>query len=158
MATKKIKQNTDVQGEQIVQHLKEYKIGATIRTGDYSNIVAEFTFEGGSIDDAIMMIDDKITFLYEKYHNFLDRPKTFTAAPIVVDPPTVETNSVAPTGKKELPKNSYEKAEALIEASKNQDSLIEIENRIKLSMQLTEREKKELANLIATKKAAYGTV
>jgi len=140
-----------------VPMLKEYKIGATIRTGDYSNIVAEFTFEGGSIDDAIMMIDDKITFLYEKYHNFLDRPKTFTAAPVVV-PPAVQPNFVAPAGKKELPKNSYEKAEALIEASKNQDSLIEIENRIKLSTQLTEREKKELANLIEIKKAAYGTV
>jgi len=140
-----------------VPMLKEYKIGATIRTGDYSNIVAEFTFEGGSIDDAFTMIDDRVISLYEKYHNFLDRPKTFTEAPVVV-PPAFETNSVAPTGKKELPKNSYEKAEALIEASKNQDSLIEIENRIKLSTQLTESEKKELANLIEQKKAAYGTV
>lgn len=141
-----------------VPMLKEYKIGATIRTGDYSNIIAEFTFEGGSIDDAIMTIDDKVSSLYDKYHNFLERPKTFTASPVVVVPPTIETNSVTPTGKKELPKNSYEKAEALIEASKNQDSLIEIENRIKISTQLTEREKKELANLIETKKAAYGTV
>ena len=38
------------------------------------------------------------------------------------------------------------------------ENFSEIENRIKLSLQLTDREKTELATLITEKKTAYGTV
>ena len=46
----------------------------------------------------------------------------------------------------------------MINAAKTIDALTEIENRIKLSLQLTDREKTELATLVTEKKSAYGTV
>lgn len=143
-------------GTNIPPQLIDYKVSMTIRTGEYSNIVVDFHFEEGSMEDAVMTVDKYVDEMYKKYYNFLERPKTVPVVPVTPAAPA----DVAPvsTPKKELPKSSFDKAQSMINAAKTIDALTEIEGRIKLSLQLTDREKTELATLIETKKAAYGTV
>ena len=140
-------------GTNIPPQLIDYKVSMTIRTGEYSNIVVDFHFEEGSMEDAVMTIDKYVDEMYTKYYNFLERPKTVPVVPVA---PAAVAPVAAP--KKELPKSSFEKAQSMINAAKTIEALTEIENRIKLSLQLTDREKTELATLITEKKTAYGTV
>ena len=63
-------------GTNIPPQLIDYKVSMTIRTGEYSNIVVDFHFEEGTMEDAVMTIDKYVDEMYTKYYNFLERPKT----------------------------------------------------------------------------------
>lgn len=147
------KKKIDVATYNVPPQLVSYSVSATIRTGEYSNIVVNFNFEEGTLEEAVMTIDKNVQSLYDKYYNFLERPKKVE--------PEVPVAPVAPAPvapKKELPQSSFDKAMSMINAAKTPDALTEIQNRITLSIQLTQREKTELISLITNKMQAYGTV
>ena len=125
-------------GTNIPPQLIDYKVSMTIRTGEYSNIVVDFHFEEGTMEDAVMTIDKYVDEMYTKYYNFLERPKTVPVVPVVPAAPATIAPVAAP--KKELPKSSFEKAQSMINAAKTIDALTDIENRIKLSLQLRYRD------------------
>lgn len=137
--------------------LVSYKITATIRTGEYQNIVPEIMVEGGTIEEARTILTQEIDTIRSKYDPSVRRvvapvqPKPVVPAPTTTAAPAilVATNEQAPEpAPAPVLSTPFQTAEKVILAAKSNDALDMIEAQIKKSVKLNNVEKDTLLMMI----------
>jgi hypothetical protein len=139
--------------------LVSYKMTATIRTGEYQNVVPEIMVEGGTMEEARTILMNEVDLIKAKYDPSVRRVvnspapvKAVTPAPVA--PVTAPVKPIAPVTAPEAPVNTTEKsapflaAEKVILASKSVDALNLTEKQVEASTKLTDGEKETLLLMI----------
>lgn len=139
MTKKIVKKVVEVPEPEIVSgpRLVSYKITATIRTGEYQNVIPEIMVEGGTIDEARTILTKEIDTLKAKY----DPNVRKVVAPAVAPQPTTQA-PVEPQGVQKS--EPFLAAEKVIVAAKSIGALDMIETQIDKSVKLSGDEKDEL--------------
>jgi len=134
-----------------VVRLVSYKMSATIRTGDFQNVIPEITVEGGTIEAARLVLTQEIDFIKEKYAPQPKRVVPVVPAPVApapVAPAPVAPAPVAPAANNRLlagMSTTYTAGLAktldIIEACKSIDAVTVIQGQIEVSVKLSQKEK-----------------
>ena len=114
--------------------LISYKMTATIKTGDYQNIIPEILVEGGTIDEAETILMQHIDMLREKYG-----PAKAKSNPVVLAPLPTIVAPVAPTESE-----SFKKAAQAIKTAYSPEAITLIRTQIQASKKLDDEEKSQL--------------
>jgi len=144
--------------------LVSYKITATIRTGEYQNIVPEIMVEGGTIEEAREILTNEIDLIKVKYdpnvRRVVNQPATVkpvapapvpVTAPAPIKPVAPAPVAPAPVAPVEVvtPKSApFLAAEKIILAAKSPDAINLTEKQVEASTRLTDGEKETLLLMI----------
>lgn len=114
--------------------LISYRMSATIRTGDFQNVIPEIVVEGGTIEEARFVLTQEIDFIKEKY---APQPKRVAPVTPVVQAPVTPVVQTANA----LHGEGLIKALNFIKSCKSVETLAVIQGKVEASTKLSSLEK-----------------